>query len=209
MRPYRILAPLGATLGLALVAAGCGGGSGSPQVASLSGGGSNTATSAGAPADSPPSASSGGGLTLKTQNGLEFSRCMRSHGVANFPDPNSQGVIAIGPSSGIDASSAKFQAAQQACQQLIGGGKAPSVNPAQLAKARRQALAFSACMRRHSLPDFPDPDFSNGGIGIHIRAKSGGDLDPHSPTFQTAMRTCQGFLPGKLGAGRATAHAGA
>ena len=48
--------------------------------------------------------------------GLEFSRCVRSHGVPNFPDPGSDGRIPDPASGGIDQGSPKFQAANQACR---------------------------------------------------------------------------------------------
>ena len=128
-------------LGLfALLAAGCGGGSGSPGVANLGTVANTTSTSSGPPSGSGPSTSSdsgsGGGAEMMLgggQNGLKFSRCMRAHGVSNFPDPNGQGAIQFGPSSGIDPRSSTFQSAQQACHRLVGGGKPPS--PAQQAKA--------------------------------------------------------------------------
>lgn len=195
MESRLILVPLAAVL--AIVAGGCGGGPGSPGVASLGSG--QATTNAAPPAGSAPGASSGGrsgsgsfGLALKTQNGLKFSQCMRAHGVSNFPDPSSDGSIQIGPSSGISPSSSTFQSAQQACQKLIGGGKPPS--PADQAKAKEAALHFSACMRGHGITDFPDPVFSNGGVGISIRAHPGSDLNPSSSAFQNAQRACQGFL---------------
>jgi hypothetical protein len=46
--------------------------------------------------------------------GLRFSGCMRSHGVATFPDPDSSGRIP--DRFGIDQGSPKFQAANQACR---------------------------------------------------------------------------------------------
>lgn len=52
---------------------------------------------------------------------LEFSQCMRSHGVPNFPDPSTgpTGGTAINlQGTGIDPSSPTYQAANQAC-----GGK--------------------------------------------------------------------------------------
>jgi hypothetical protein len=68
---------------------------------------------------------------------LQFARCMRAHGV-NVPDPQTTGnggAISIhkqvgpggptGPSSGgPDPSSPTFQAAQKACQSLLGKGPA-------------------------------------------------------------------------------------
>lgn len=47
--------------------------------------------------------------------GLRFARCVRSHGVPNFPDPASDGRIPDPASVGIDQGSPKFEAANQAC----------------------------------------------------------------------------------------------
>jgi hypothetical protein len=62
---------------------------------------------------------------LKMQEGaLKFARCMRSHGV-NIPDPTFQkGGVSIQSQSGpggVNPNSAVFQAAQNACQALLGG----------------------------------------------------------------------------------------
>ena len=188
---------------VAMLAAGCGG-SASPSVASLgtSGGGTSTSSDGGSAAGPSTSSSSGGGAgpALKIGNGRQFSACMRSHGLPNFPDPSSGGAISIGPGSGIDPNSAKFRAAQQACQKLLPNGGQPS--PQQLAKMQQHLLAFSACMRSHGLPDFPDPTFpTGGGAQLKLRASSGSDLDPQSPRFQAAQTACQGNLPGNVKVG--------
>ncbi len=58
---------------------------------------------------------------------LRFSRCMRAHGILNFPDPsvksNGSGVsstvrMKVG-TGGIDINSPQFKAAQQACLSLL------------------------------------------------------------------------------------------
>ncbi len=125
----------------------------------------------------------------------QLAACMRSHGEPSFPDPNAQGVISSGS---IDPGSPQFQQAMQACQKdLPHGGGAPS--PAQQAQMRQHALAFSACMRKHGLPDFPDPQFLSGGrVALKISAGSG--IDPQSEQFQAAQQACQSLLPGKAGA---------
>jgi hypothetical protein len=49
---------------------------------------------------------------------LAFSRCMRAHGITNFPDPTfggGGGQLRIDKPSGIDPNSPAFQAAQKAC----------------------------------------------------------------------------------------------
>jgi hypothetical protein len=63
-----------------------------------------------------------GGLTpaqrrAATSQALAMARCMRAHGITNFPDPSSNGngiAINIG-SAGIDPNSPQYRAAQQAC----------------------------------------------------------------------------------------------
>jgi hypothetical protein len=53
-------------------------------------------------------------------------------------------------------------------------------------------LAFSACMRSHGVPNFPDPIGSNRSGMINI---AGRGIDPNSPAFQAAQRSCQSLLP--------------
>jgi hypothetical protein len=59
---------------------------------------------------------------------LTYARCMRSHGILNFPDPTSKGP---GAPNGIDMNSPQFQSASQACQHLLPaiGGNGPVTVP--------------------------------------------------------------------------------
>ena len=193
-----------ALLGLALVSAllaGCGGKSAAPGVANI-----GTTTTSGAPTTTTSGGNAGtasggpsGGANLQIRGGADiaqFASCMRKHGEPNFPDPNAQGVLSINAASGIDPGSAQFQSAQRACAKYLpNGGQPPS--PAQIAKIQAQALKFSACMRSHGLPNFPDPQFRGGGVAIRIGQGSG--IDPRSPQFQSAQKACQADLPGKAG----------
>src|SRR5262249_42050781 len=183
-------------LGLALAATACGADGKSPSVANL--GGSTTTTAA------PPASSSGGGpsgggsgprsgFTLKGGKEMaKFASCMRKHGVPNFPDPSSDGSVTITSGSRIDPNSPAFRNGQKACEKYMPrGGQAPS--PAQQAKLQAQALKFSACMRAHGLPNFPDPQFSPGRMSIRIQGKG---IDPNSPIFKAAQKACAKDLPG-------------
>jgi hypothetical protein len=124
---------------------------------------------------------------------LEFASCMRSHGVPNFPDPklSDAGVLkvqSLGGNTqvnGVTVNGPAFQSAMQACKSdLPNGGK-----PQPLSESRRNAmLAFSQCMRRHGLPNFPDPTFNGGTAGLLIHAGSG--INPQSPAFQAAQKAC-------------------
>jgi hypothetical protein len=210
-RAARALAVVSALIGVALLVAACGA-SPSPGVANTSSSRTSTSSSsASANGGSPssgggaPSTSSPGGGQARSgfaiaggnrQNALKFSACMRANGEPSFPDPNASGVI---QGSNIDPGSPGFQAAQKKCQKYRANGGQPS-SSAQQAQAQTQALKFSACMRSHGLPKFPDPQFSSGGgVRISIRGGSGSGLDPNSPIYKSAQKACQSDLPGRIG----------
>jgi len=123
----RALVAVAALAGVAVLIAGCGGGS-SLGVASISG----SSTSRG---PSPSSRSSGGGgvrfvggTPSPAQRAgaqvaqLKFSRCMRAHGVPNFPDPppaSGGGFGLIFGGSGIDPAAPLFGKAQRLCISIL------------------------------------------------------------------------------------------
>jgi hypothetical protein len=183
----------------ALLLAGCGGGSSSPGVAHLSSSTSGGSPSSGGGSSSPESSASA------QQKMVAYAQCMRTHGVPEFPEPT-EGKLLVhssdknGHVTGLNPESAQFQAAQKVCGKLApNGGKPPSA--AQQAKMQEQGLKFSRCMRSHGVPNFPDPEFSHsgGGVGIRIGGKGSG-IDPNSPQFKAAQKTCQSDLPRPPGA---------
>ncbi|HEX4109328.1 MAG TPA: hypothetical protein VHX88_14420 [Solirubrobacteraceae bacterium] len=212
LRIARGVAVGAALIGLALLIAGCGGGS-SPGVANIAGS-KSASGSAAADAATPgtsgagaaalpgsPSGNSGRTVGLAAGAGanlLKFAACMRANGVPNFPDPSGSGGIQFSANA-IDPDSASFQAAMQKCQKYMGAAKVPS--PAQRARTQAQALAFSDCMRAHGVTNFPDPQFSAHGVSIKVGAGNGpaSGLDPNSPIFQKAQKACAAKLPGKAG----------
>jgi mannose-6-phosphate isomerase-like protein (cupin superfamily) len=52
---------------------------------------------------------------------------------------------------------------------------------------------FSACMRQHGLPNFPDPKAGGGGYSLSFGSENG--IDPHSAQFKNAQQTCKKLLP--------------
>jgi hypothetical protein len=135
--------------------------------------------------------------------GLAFARCMRSHGVTNFPDPGSGGggfrlELSSGPSgtsvNGVAVNGPAFQSAMHACRSYLPNGGHPTA--AQTAEAKAQALAMSRCMRSHGVPNFPDPQFKTGpggGVGVQL---NGPGIDPNSPAFQAAQKACGSIFGG-------------
>jgi len=126
---------------------------------------------------------------------------MRAHGIKNFPDPNSQGGIGISASSGINPSSPRFAAANQACQPKMPGGH---LSPARQARMQARLLEFAQCMRTHGEPGYPDPNFGANGMVTQKISKNSG-VDPNSPQFQAAQKACQHLQgPGPGGKGGLT-----
>lgn len=71
-----------------------------------------------------PQGANGGGSSGNTQADLNFANCMRSHGVANFPEPNAQGRFTFtgGSGSGLNPNSPTFKSAMQTCRKDLPNG---------------------------------------------------------------------------------------
>jgi hypothetical protein len=145
------------------------------------------------------STSSAGLPTLQdlTAQALAYSKCMRSHGVPNFPDPTVQdnahnkGVGFNLPASGsgaIDSSSPVYRSANKACERQTGFGH---ISPAQMQAAMNAMLKFSECMRSHGIANFPDPVNHGNNVGFSTTG-----IDSNSARFTAAQKACRPLLPG-------------
>ncbi len=144
----------------------------------------------------------------KAAQSIAFAKCMRSHGVPNFPDPtgNGGGGLAIQASdtsgsrqslkvNGVSVNAPAFQSAMRACQSYFPHRK-PSAS--QIAELKKNGVRFAACMRSHGVPNFPDPQFQTGpggGIGVRIGGPGSG-INPRSPAFQSAQKACGSLIGG-------------
>jgi hypothetical protein len=142
--------------------------------------------------------------TADSGQALQFARCMRAHGVPNFPDPTDGHLdlqVRQTPGStdvnGVEVNGPAFQAAMRTCRRYLPNGGQP--RGAVPASARVAALQFAQCMRSHGVSGFPDPQFQGGGVTESLRAGSG--MDPNSPAFKTAQQTCQPIIRKTLGGG--------
>src|SRR5262249_52861478 len=130
-----------------------------------------------------PSATSGAGSGGGSSNDrqakmVKYAQCMREKGGPSFPHPvNRQLQITLTPGGTLAPNSPQFKAAQQACKSLAPPGLLSGSD--QNAQQQSQGLKFASCMREHGVANFPDPQ--NG------RFIAGGDIDPNSPQFQSAL----------------------
>ncbi len=121
---------------------------------------------------------------------LDYTRCMRNHGVPVFPEPTTYpggGVayqFAARGSRDLDRNSPAFEAAEEACRSLSLGGEQP---PAASAQKLAAELTWAACMRSHGLPGFPDPNAQG--------AFDSSRFDDSSPLFQAASKACGSVEP--------------
>ena len=184
---------------LGLLASGCGG-SKSPSVASVA---TTTSSSAGGGTNATDGAAGSASAPSETQlqeDALKYARCMRADGVPNFPDPNSGGGFVFQAGAGVDPSSPAFKAARAKCQKFMGGaGPTPgSTHPS--AQWLAKMVKAAQCMRRHGVPNFPDPTTTvpslQGFVGV-ISDIDGAvfvfpaTLDMQSPAFTRAAAACQ------------------
>jgi hypothetical protein len=120
---------------------------------------------------------------------LAYARCMRAHGVPDFPDPGSNGQFNVDPHS----ASSQETAANQVCHHLLNAGRQGTT--AQQQHMLGQVVKYAQCMRAHGVPNFPDPQATSGGIGQPAGIVVGGPgIDNNSPQFQSANHACQHLL---------------
>jgi hypothetical protein len=57
---------------------------------------------------------------------LRYARCMRAHGISDFPDPNPDGTLRIEakPGTDLDPNNPQYKAAHEACKHFLPGGGA-------------------------------------------------------------------------------------
>jgi hypothetical protein len=185
MRSSRLWPAAAVVLGVAVAA--CGAGSKSPTVPSAGAGPTTTAAQ---------TEGSSSGATTALAKAEAYSGCMRSHGVANFPDPLLTPSGGYGfRTQGVDPKSSAFQSASEACNALVPGGwgaTGEQLSPAQ----QQQWLNWAKCLRAHGVPNFADPTFSSGGE-VHITGGGPGS----SPQLQSAMDACKSQMPSTGGLG--------
>ena len=146
---------------------------------------------------SPSSTGSGGsptaGGSANSSSAVAYSRCVRAHGVPNFPDPDSNGQI---PKEAVIAAfrevgDSRAKAATSACANLNPAGQG---SPTLTAQEQQDYLRAAACMRSHGITNFPDPTFPGG----HVEGAIPSSIDTKSRQFTQAAQTCTKLIPAGL-----------
>jgi hypothetical protein len=105
--------------------------------------------------------------------------------------PSSPGVASVASSPATASTTASpTPAGRQLEGAPTGGGAGRHFQLAMNTGNATLGTKFSACMRKHGVQNFPDPN----GQGV-ITFGSGTGINPDSPTFRAATTTCQKLLP--------------
>jgi hypothetical protein len=133
--------------------------------------------------------------TSTSSKQLTFSRCMRTHGLANYPDPTRNGLPKVGAQQ-LGVTSAAFQAAETACQySLPTSGQSSQAQDQQMMNVM---LNFARCVRSHGVPNWPDPlaesDPGQPGTPGFPRTMTG--VNQNAPQVKSAIASCQHFMAG-------------
>ena len=172
---------------VAMLTAGCGGG-GASGVASVAS--STTAATTGA--------------TTTTQNGtlasaFAFARCMRSHGITGWPDPNSQGAFDKSKLRPLGLDVSRVRALEDGpCNIPLPSPGGYTITPAD----RADYLRGAACMRSHGFGDFPDPTFPGNNVRFDIPPS----INQDAPRFTSAAKICTRLIPAGLPYSHRSAH---
>jgi len=141
---------------------------------------------------SPASTASTGTAGASASTGVAFTNCMHSHGVPEYPAPESNGQLPkITSGQQVGVSDAVLQSAQTACGSLW---PYQALTPAQQQRELAEYVKFAQCMRVQGLPKFPDPTATSGRVVFVISTRQDG-FDPHSAQVLAKARHCEDVLP--------------
>jgi hypothetical protein len=179
-RPLAV-ASVVAVAACSLLAAGCGGGGGSAGVASVA---SSTTAAATTTQNGAPAVQD-----TRVAAALALARCLRSHGIPGWPDPDSTGGFDKSKLQQLGVSGSRVRALEDGpCNISI--PSAYTLTPVD----RADYLAAAACMRSHGFGDFPDPTFRDGNVSVAIPST----IDQGSAKFKSAAETCTKLIPSGL-----------
>jgi hypothetical protein len=156
----RLGGAMAAVAAIAMLATACG-----PVHASVSGGSAST-----------------GSATFRAN--LAYAHCMRTHGVSNFPIPNSLQHFTISGHPGGPGTSPTARA-NDACEHLLPPATTSTDHVTQ--QQLNAALKVVQCLRTHGAPNFPDPTVVNGSLNFSVNLQSA--------QFQDPLNACRSLIP--------------
>jgi len=134
---------------------------------------------------------------------LAFTKCMRSHGVPQFPAPDGQGNFNNAQIQALENDNSQAENAIHECRSVLpnAGTGLTSEQIQQIQQTNlRNAVKAAHCMRAHGIENFPDPAGTTQASGVNWQpvtsAEQAGGFDQNSPSYEAAFMACNGKLVG-------------
>ena len=121
------------------------------------------------------------GGSTQYQNAVKFAKCMRAHGVSNFPDPG-PGGFPSGAIAKLNPSAPAFTSASNTCDKLLPNEGQPT--QAQFESTVLSAVKVSKCMRANGVY-MPDPGIDGDQLTINMS-----HMGPTTPKFTRVAALC-------------------
>ena len=134
---------------------------------------------------------------------LAFTKCMRSHGVPQFPAPDGQGNFNNAQIEALENNSSQAENAIDQCRSVLpNAGTGLTAEQIQTIQQQnlRNAVKAAHCMRAHGIENFPDPAGTTQASGVNWQpvtsAEQAGGFNQNSPSYEAAFMACNGKLVG-------------
>ena len=122
---------------------------------------------------------------------------MRSHGVPNFPDPDSSGQLPKTSAQQLGVSGSQFQTALTSCRRLLPNSSQPGPpTQAALQQAWTSTRDFARCMHTHGVSNWPGPTSDPGPHPERPTFNLPASIDQNSTQIITKIRECAPLLHG-------------
>jgi hypothetical protein len=166
------------------------------------------AACSGSPSPAGSGSSPGAGGSARSPSALDYSACVRSHGVPDYPDPDSSGQLPKTDARLLGVSTSQYQAAQQACRHLLPAGgslkqredqcmQTSDCPPALVQQMLIADRKLAQCMRSHGVPNFPDPTSGGPGGPFFPISRAGiSDAASHTHWFEAKLTGCGRLVGG-------------
>jgi hypothetical protein len=162
-----------------------------------------------------PSAGSGGSPSAGSGSAVAYSACMRAHGVSNYPDPNSSGILPKTDAQALGVAISRYQASQSACQAMLPDSASESFDnqvrqcylagacpPALVQQMMTHGRTIARCTRSHGIPNWPDPTLDSQGRPFFDLSSQGiSRSESHSPEYEAKEGLCSRLAGGGLASG--------
>lgn len=134
--------------------------------------------------------------SMTPRSAIAFARCMRSHHIQNWPDPEPNGQFDKTKVTlqKLGVLQSQLQAAQKACQHLLpSSSQSPQSQDRQMMAAM---LNFARCVRAHGVQNWPDPlaESDPGEPGTPGFPRNMPGVNQNAPKVKHAMKTCQHLM---------------